>query len=134
MRVETKYIADDGTEFFTPHECRNYEDELKANERKVLQDYILFFGNYGAPMPYSPYHEPTYVYVKLIPEENSSIRHIWEGVLSESLSDAILGQCMRGWYIRDEDDQWHSLKNLQTKLQKRETIIQQIVKNNSDLF
>lgn len=134
MRIETKYIADDGAEFSTPHECKIHEDTIKKEERKALQNYILFFGNYGAPMSYSPYHDPTYVYVKLIPEDNNTIRPIWDEVLSEALSSAIQHQCIRGWYIKDENGKWHSLRDLQMELKKTETTIQKIVKHSADLF
>ena len=38
MRIETTYIADDGTEFSTEEECREYENEFKR-----LMDSAQFF-------------------------------------------------------------------------------------------
>jgi hypothetical protein len=134
MRIETKYYADDGTEFDNPHACREYEDKFNIPKREPLKDYILFFGALGGHMEYSPYREPTYAFVKLIPEADNPVYRLWAETLQEGLADAIEAYCIRGWYVKNDEDKWIPLKILQSSLQKQERAIQRIVKNHEELF
>ena len=80
MKEKSIYIADDGKEFGYRYECQVYEDELHAPRRKVLKDYILFFYGNNTRAPYSPFREPSFVYVKQIPDDDNPVKEIWDEV------------------------------------------------------
>ena len=52
MRIESKYIAEDGKSFEKRWECEDYEDQIAQPRRSILKDYILFFNSLGKEMPY----------------------------------------------------------------------------------
>lgn len=134
MRSETKYFADDGKEFDNKYECRSYEDALKKPEREILKNYVLFYGVYGGKTPYSPYIQPTYVYLKKIPTNDDPARRIWNEVLSEELAEVLEGFRKEGWYVCGNDDKWEHLSVLQKRLKNTEKKIKDIVKNFEEDF
>ena len=61
MRIETTYIADDGNEFDTEEECREYEDEFKQ-----LMSSVQFFDEYfiKCHTPEDIESDAVYVYIR----------------------------------------------------------------------
>ena len=108
MRIERRFFADDGTEFENEFKCRLYEEELLQPKMSVLKDYIIFFGAGGDIMPYSPFRQPTYVFVKKLPD-TEEIQEIWNDVVPDVLSAEIESLEELGWYYENEYERWKSL-------------------------
>lgn len=126
MKIETKYIASDGQEFQMRHECQNHEDEINQPRRKILEDYIIFYNCAKERMIYSPWREPTFVYVKKIPEYETEARAVWDEVLNEELNGTIESYERLGWYVQDEYERWQSVEKMQEDMNKTLVAVQEI--------
>ena len=134
MREEKIYIADDGKEFKFRYECQVYEDELHAPRRKVLEDYILFFYGNNTRAPYSPFREPSFVYVKQIPDEDNPVKEIWDEVISDDLNYAIECANKTGWYIHDDYERWQSVEKKKENLEKIVMRLEKVYEENKEGF
>lgn len=85
MRVETTYIADDGTTFKTELECEEYEANLRVNKFK---DAVILLDYKGAPLPISEigFMNAHIVLCKTneaanyVQDEFGDIDHLWLGI------------------------------------------------------
>ena len=105
MRIERRYVANDGTEFKNEKDCRTYEDR---EDFEKLKDYIEVFDLLGNPIKsFDGWWKIGYVRVRktfeTAPEE---IVYAWERVWDSELDD-LIAECGEGWYFHDDDDKWH---------------------------
>lgn len=129
MWVKKLYIAQDGTEFSDEQACREYEDNLRNEGYRCLEDYIRFYNRVGNPIPYSKVCNALVYYAKVysIPSwSDDQILEAWEDIIPEELTVKI-ECCGTGWYISDGDDNWESWENYSAEYSKHNEIINKIV-------
>ena len=129
MRIERVYVADDGTKFDHEYECQEYEDNLRNEGYRCLEDYIHFYNRVGNPIALCKLRHTLVYYAKVdfIPDwSNDQVLRAWEDIVPEELSDRIDG-CGAGWYISDGDDNWESWENYYAEFFNHNEIINKIV-------
>lgn len=129
MWVKKLYIAEDGTEFSNEQTCREYEDNLRNEGYRCLEDYIRFYNRVGNPIPYSKVQHSLVYYAKVYftPDwTDDKVLRAWEDIVPEELADRI-DCCGAGWYISDGDDRWESWENYSAEYSKHNEIINKIV-------
>ena len=77
-------------------------------------------------MQYSHWREPTFVFVKQIPEYDTEIEKIWNEVVSEDLSYAIECANTTGWYVKDDYERWKSVELLKESTLKITRTVEKI--------
>ena len=129
MRIKKLYIAEDGTEFSDEQACQEYEDTLRNEDYRCLENYICFYNRVGNPIPYSKVRNSIIYYAKVYvtPDwEDSKVLCAWEDVVPEELIDRI-DCCGAGWYISDGADHWESWENYSAEYANHNEIINKIV-------
>ena len=129
MWVKKSYVAEDGTEFSNEQECQEYEDNLRNEGYRCLEDYIRFYNRVGNPIPYSKLRNSLVYYAKVdfIPDWSiGKVANAWEDIVPEELADRI-DCCGTGWYISDGDDNWESWENYSNEYSSCCEIINKIV-------
>ena len=129
MWVKKLYIAEDGTEFSDERACQEYEDNLRNEGYRCLEDYICFYNRVGNPISYSKVRNNLIYYAKVYctPDwSDDQILRAWEDIVPEELAERI-DCCGAGWYISDGDDNWESWENYSAEYSKHCEIINKIV-------
>ena len=130
MRIESKYIAEDGRSFEKRWECEDYEDQIAQPRRSVLKEYILFFNSLGKEIPYSYRRVPSYVFVKKLPNPDGQVFHIWNEVIPESLDSVLERFGETGWYVQIDDGLWRNLNDMRQEVASFEKSVAEIAKDN----
>ena len=129
MRIERVYVADDGKKFEHEHECREYEEKLRASNYLCLEDYVLFYNILGNPIPYHKVKDTLIYYAKILQVpawQDTPERAAWEELVPSELDDKAESYGA-GWYISDGDDNWESWENYSAEYSKHCEIINKIV-------
>ena len=129
MRIERVYVADDGTKFEYEHECREYEEQMRADSYSCLEDYILFYNILGNPIPYCKIKDTLIYYAKVLrfPDWNDTPEQAaWEELVPSELDDRV-ESWGTGWYVSDGDDNWESWDSYSAEYSNRCEIINKIV-------
>lgn len=103
MRIEKRYIANDGTVFDNEPACVEYEQALNTKE---LRDYIWCFDYMGRPI--TDFNWGRIKYCKVLPKLLNMPDHIedaWCRVVDSELDERICDH-EDGWYFLDENDRW----------------------------
>ena len=125
MRMERRYIANDGTEFKSEIDCRAYEARV-GFER--LANYIQLFDTLGNPMKqFTEWWRVGYVKVNpsfaRAPED---VVEIWEEMMDSEL-DELICDCGEGWYFQDDNDVWHYWPNFVKEYEDRNESMDKMV-------
>ncbi len=129
MWVKRLFVAEDGTEFSDERACQEYEDNLRNEGYRCLEDYIRFYNRVGNPIPYSKVRNSLAYYAKVdfIPDwGNKKILRAWEDIVLDELTD-LIDSCGTGWYVSDGDDNWESWDNYSKEYSNRCEIINKIL-------
>lgn len=105
MRIERRFVANDGTVFDTEEECVRYEQGV---DYRLISQYLRIFDRRGQPALWgTSWYNIGYVQVlKPFDEMTQDEVSAWERVWDSELDDLIT--CWgEGWYFQGDDDRWY---------------------------
>ena len=118
MRMERRYVANDGTEFKNENDCRAYEARVGFEK---LTDYIQLFDLLGNPLTqFTEWWKVGYVKVKQsFVDAPNYIIEFWEEVMDSDLDELIVERG-EGWYFQDDDNRWHYWMDFAKEFENRQ--------------